>query len=180
MIYLSYSVHDEEAQAFFDYAGYKTRDMREPFEDVLHFVRAFEAEVFASEGDIIGGWAPLDMEYQAYKERVRPGKSKLKFNDHLWLTAITAGQAHMNSMSYIVRAENKRGFDYGEAHMEGTERMPPRPWFAWTVEHDAYMEFAFSRWLDELRTANMRRGNVGDAVRPSAPNLSHVYEGAII
>lgn len=186
MILISYNVDDREAQAFFDYAGYKTRDMREPLERVLRFVRAFEMEVFASEGEALLGhqWDELSDNppgrgYLSRKERERPGQTILRYDDDLWLQAISAGRTTVDSLTYEVTAQNKRGFDYGEAHMTGTDKMPARPWFGWTQSHEEFTQYVFELWLDELRTANARRGEINSGARPQAPSIDFIYQGLL-
>lgn len=181
MIVFSYKVNDAEAQEFFDYAGFKSRDMREPFERVLDFVRMFEAAVFESEGEVLLGerWTELSDDYLARKIAEWGPKPILRASDDLFLLAITEGRAYTTGVTYEVDAVSDRGFDYGEAHMSGTNRMVPRPWFGWTEDHEEYTRFVFEEWLDELREANARRGPAEPNARPEPPHLSYIYEGII-
>lgn len=154
-----FKVHDAQLQAFFAYAGYKARDLREPFRKI-----AFEvllpgiAEQFATEGERSGEfWEDLSTPYDLYKE--------LRWGPKPILEASGAGKAALlNPGAFEIHAHSMRyspdAPEYMDYHQTGTSKMPARPWLRITPDDELQMTDIFEDWLDDLRSANQRRGPV--------------------
>jgi hypothetical protein len=169
---LSIDVDDSEAQAYFDYAGYHARDMRDPLRDVLHqVILPGIFEQFESEGDRSGGWQPLTERWEQYKMRKGAIPMILQFHgdmrdEMLGLDGSEPWRITHDELNYAVHDKK------ATLHQQGgwePGRPPQREIIVITAEDDEHIEFIFTEWLDELRVANFRRGGVAVDVRPSAP-----------
>lgn len=172
MLVIAYDIDDGEVQAYFDYAGYRARDMRDPLQQVLTHIRTVAGVNFATEGTLSGGWAPLTPKYAAWKARAYGNRPMLvlKAGAPLRRAAISSGRVTRNHLAYHPSARNENGFDYAEPIFMGrggTNPMLARPWFEDDEQFREFVEHVFYEWLDDLRTRNSRRS--GFAVHPPSP-----------
>jgi len=104
-------------------------DLRPLWPEVIREFYLIEAEQFESEGaaGASGKWAALSDVYARYKQRVRPDKPILRFDDDL-VQSLTDPEA----VGAILRPEADgltigTSVPYATAHQRGTRRMPARP-----------------------------------------------------
>lgn len=158
-MYVDIYVDDTQAQEFFDYAGYRSRDLREPLKDVLHSVvlRGI-AEQFATQGGRSGGWAPLS---DSYMMRKPPGLPILMLTgqmaEYLMLGDMPGGPARVTreELRYHPTMDRVSWLHWGAYNGRGY--LPPRHIIEWTNEDDAATEEIFASWLDDVMHANTRR-----------------------
>lgn len=169
-IILSIDVDVAEAEAYFEYAGYHARDMRDPLKRVLDdVILAGIAENFETEGGRVGGWEPVSDPWLKYKMKhgyhletlqqtgdMRRYMLGLDFPNEPW-------HITQESLDYQVH------MDRAIYHQAGTGRMPMRRIVVVTPEDYDAIEDIFSRWLDDLRTKNARRGAANASIRPPGP-----------
>lgn len=79
---------------------------------------------FTSNGLPVGGWAPLDPQYAAYKMARFPGRPPL-VGDGTLFRSVTAMTAGISSVS-PTKAEFGTNVEYAKFHQYGTRKMPKR------------------------------------------------------
>lgn len=106
--------------------GMKVRmdDHRVPFAGAREILSSANAANFASNGLPVGGWAPLDTEYAAWKATRFPGAPPLVQEGQLFrsLVALSGG---VNSIGRTT-AEFGTNIKYAKFHQYGTSKMPKR------------------------------------------------------
>jgi hypothetical protein len=180
VVIVEIDIDSAEVDAYFTYAGYKARDMRDPFEQTGDMTLALVEEQFLSEGVAMsGGWVPLSAQYSAEKEKQYPGQSILVRTGDMKQEALNPRAVHVtkHSMRYAPNHATEDGYDLIQIHMDGRDSskpMPARPSFEETSEWYDTVEDIFMEWLDDLASANTRR-RVDSASRPPAIGPSFVY-----
>jgi hypothetical protein len=160
------------ADAYFLYAGYKIRDAREPLRDVMHEVvwPAIRGQLDEKGARSGAPWQELSEEYGAWKELRYPGEPILRLTGAM-------ERSLFDPFSYRVTMQNLTYRPLDEKvswHQTGAERsrggrLPQRVIVELTVEDYETVDDIFTEWLDELRTANARRGPLGTP--PGAPSI---------
>ena len=106
--------------------GIKIRmdDHRVPFAGARQMLAAANAENFASNGLPVGGWAPLDAQYAAWKAVRYPGAPPLIQEGQLFrsLISLTGG---VNTIEKT-KAEFGTNVKHAKFHQYGTNKMPKR------------------------------------------------------
>lgn len=106
--------------------GIKIRmdDHRVPFAGARQILAAANSANFSSNGLPVGGWAPLDSEYAAWKATRFPGAPPLVQGGQLFksLVSLTGG---VNSIGRTT-AEFGTNVSYAKFHQYGTSKMPKR------------------------------------------------------
>lgn len=172
MVFLTIDIDDALAKEYFDYAGYKIRDARDPLKQVMHDV-IFPAirEQLDTEGMRSGDpWPALNEKYREWKELNYPGEPILR------LTGALESELFAYHSYYITRSaiHYEPQSDYGHYHQTGGYvygRPPQRVILDITGEDEVMIEGIFELWLDELRTFNRRRGAPIETFRPSLPGI---------
>jgi len=183
MLVISYDVDDDEVQEYFTYAGYRARDMRDPFRRTLSLIHSIASANFFTEGGLVGGWEPLTPRYAKWKARTHGSRPMLVLSPGAPLrrAATSQGTVNKTGLRYRPTARNQDGFDYAEPIYLGRvdgggphdSEMAARPWF--DPEDQEFLdnvEAIFYEWLDDVRSRNRRR--TGEAVRPAAPSPTYV------
>lgn len=167
-LYWDIKVDDREVINFFEYAGYKTRDARDPLSKVAYEVIYPGIQIqFITEGARTGGWQSLSTMYEKQKAADGYGAKPILERTGAMkkdLLDISAFRVTRTSMHYHPRdthrvAEYGSG-EYAEYLQQGRydeHYMPPRPWLVVTPEDERKIYDIFYEWLDELRTANRSR-----------------------
>lgn len=106
--------------------GMKIRmdDHRVPFAGARQLLAAANSANFSSNGLPVGGWAPLDAQYAAWKTVRFPGAPPLIQEGQLFrsLVTLTGG---VNSIGRTT-AEFGTNISYAKFHQYGTSKMPKR------------------------------------------------------
>jgi phage gpG-like protein len=101
-------------------------------------LRKYLASNYTGQGLLVGGWAPLDPKYAAWKAVNFPGTPPMVRTGALFNSVAVVGpeiDAHDNWATYTLK-----GVNYAKFHQYGTTKMPKRQiWFAPEV------------WQDELK-----------------------------
>jgi phage gpG-like protein len=159
---------EEQAKAFFDYAGYKVRDMRDPFHRVKDEVILLGLHVqFNTEGGRTGGWISLNADYEEDKFAKWGYKPILEASGLMKQKLLDPDAFHITQKRLVYSPDAP---EYAVAHQTGAERprgdLPPRPWLVVTFDDEDKIYDIFYEWLDELRHANRRRPNSGVYMGP--------------
>ena len=162
-----------DVEEFFDYAGYKSRDMRQPLREVQFIIEDSITEQLDTQGH--GGWEPLTQRYGDWKAIRAPGAPMLELTGKMRTVIETpaAWEMTMTTLNYdTMRADPGKAGMMPGWHQEGAMRskggfLPPRPILELNESDYEYMEDAFVNWLDELRDNNSRRGAPDVNIRPS-------------
>lgn len=167
-------------EAFFEYAGYKVRDMREPLQDTADYIQSTILFQFESEGAYrSGGWTPLEERYQAWKEAKGGGDMILQLEP--FLLHSDPGTPEDNKMMVPLLDPSAWDITLLEAvyepdstragwHQTGVDyrrrggALPARPILDLDEEDYLFIEGVFEDWLDELRSNNASR--IGPATLP--------------
>jgi phage gpG-like protein len=159
-IHFRVDVDDKQAIAFFEYAGYKTRDAREPLRKVaMEVIYPGIVEQFEEEGARTGGWQPLNKKYLKQKAKDGYGDKPILERTGEMKDALLDPEAfhvYKTKLTYRPNAPDRAVW-----HQQGRDDenyMPARPWLVITEEDNAQIRDIFTDWLDELRTSNPRRG----------------------
>lgn len=190
-VVVGFKVHREEVDSYFAYAGYKVRDMREPFTDVAKMTISMVHEQFLTEGARMGTpWEPLSASYLLEKEisfpgrriLVRTGEMELGTEDFFNPTVlrITKDSMHYKPHRLVdgdvdlvqVHAMGRGPLGFNSKTGEPWGAMPARPIFEETQEWYDEVERAFTRWLNGLRERNTARGDIGIPPMPPAPYIT--------
>lgn len=186
MIILRIDISDAQAQAYFDYAGYKVRDAREPLRQIMHDVvwNAIGKQL-DSEGS--RGGRPYDQLSDDYLERkIREGYGGQPI---LRRTGAMAGRnigdrtgALFAPDSYIVTRTRliydpelaDAEVDYTNWHQTGGYEFgrPPQREILVLIRDDVdSMQDIMTEWLDDLRTANRNRGATDPNFQAPLPDV---------
>jgi hypothetical protein len=183
---LKVTVHDEELRRWFDYAGYKVRDARDPFARVAEEIIRLGIETqFVTEGARSGGWEPLA--FRTRQERALQGfgaghpileRTGAMKSDLLDPDAFIVTRERLRYSPRSVEQMAMYQKSYANYHQEIQTRddgsiTPARPWLVWLPEDNHRMEEIFEDWLDDLRFENRARPNVLGIF--GAPNLNVMF-----
>lgn len=159
-MWIEFHVDDATAQAWFDYAGYKIRDARQPLRRVaFEVIRPGIVEQFKTEGMRTGGWQQLRYPYAVWKMEMVGDKPILEFSGKgkRRMLALTAFKVHKTSLIY-----NPNDPGYMHWHQTGgykPGKPPQRQIVTITTQDKAQIEAIFMEWLDSLRLSNKARPN---------------------
>lgn len=160
-VILSTDIDAGLAEAWFEYAGYKIRDAREPLDDVMHrVVWPAIREQLRTEGVRSGEkWPGLSTKYESWKIQRYPGEPMLRLTHDMEKALFDSRSYRVTSDSLVYRPNDEKV----AWHQEGADRernvLPQRTIVELITEDYEDIEGIFQNWLDELRTANIRRGN---------------------
>lgn len=167
----------EVTEEWFDYAGYRVRDMREPLGETRDYINRLMDAQFRTEGlALSGGWEPLSEDYAVRKFRavgaepilvrthemkdivldLEPPVWRITMNDAVFDPPIERAGWHQTGV---------QRFGGGPDHNK-PNRLPARPILELHEEHYLMIEDIFEQWLDDLRSGNRRRGVPDAALRP--------------
>lgn len=191
-VLITWDIEDAEAEAYFDYAGYKTRRMTEPMREVGRVVELLVRLQFSSEGHAMSaGWAELNEEYETEKIEqgypptilVRTDELRENATEHSsGYGAVAHGPVKVGNgwLTLDIDRIAEDGTDIVEAHQQGRPggsghrtHMPARPLWETTSEFEATVERIFEEWLDELKRTNVRRR--GNAL-PRPASIQPTYQ----
>lgn len=163
---LVYRLNTRQAEAFFQYAGFRARNLGEPLRRagrrLLHHINL----TFATEGGWAGEeWLPLSPRYAARKLREVGARPILVWSGTLRREAISEKRIrvvqHGDGASLVYDLEYPA---YAAAHQyggwmdeEGREHPPQRAFVQITDELVDLVEEDFRVWLDEIKGVNARR-----------------------
>lgn len=116
-----------EKQAIVRLEGIKQRleNQQVPLRQARAMLAAANAKNFSSNGLPVGGWAPLDAEYGAWKSRRYPGAPPMVANGKLFRSLIALDGGSMNIVS-PKSATYGTDVEYAKFHQYGTRKMPKR------------------------------------------------------
>lgn len=159
MILLHIEIDDAKAQEFFNYAGYKIRDAREPLRDtMLQVVWPAIRDQLASEGRRSGNpWPELSDKYREWKELNHGSLPILYLEGDMWDALFDRNAYRVTRERLTYHPQN----DYAHWHQEGgyIEGRPPQRTIIDLIPEDYdEIDMIFQDWLDELRTTNRARG----------------------
>lgn len=151
-----------QTEAFFEYAGYKARDMREPLRESASDFMDSVQDAFDTEGASVEGfrWPEVSAAWRRQKDK-RGGTAELllRFNDKLIEAATSGRSVHVTQthMEYILRFPA-----YAAVHQFGWpgKNIPPRPYIAVNQELEEKVRQNFLWWLEETKAANARRSKI--------------------
>jgi hypothetical protein len=201
MLILDVEIKAEQAQAYFDYAGFHVRSMTSPFRMIAWVVQEHVEQQFNTEGmHLSGGWPELAESTKS--DRGDDGHPILDDTGQL-RRDVTANPARGAEFGGGLRygngwltfnPESWRGgedpVDLVEAHAEGRDAsyhptskrvaggMPSRPVWETPAEFDVEMNAILSNWLDELKRTNVRRRGL-DIPRPDGLGADDFYSWEI-
>jgi phage gpG-like protein len=116
-----------EERAIARLEGIKTRleDQRVPFQQARAILALANSSNFSTNGLPVGGWAPLDVQYGAWKAARYGAAPVLVRTGKLFrsLTALDGGAVNMISPK---KAEFGTDVEYAKFHQYGTRKMPKR------------------------------------------------------
>jgi phage gpG-like protein len=162
----TYTIDDDQARRFFEYAGFRARNLTDPLRragrTLLHHINL----TFASEGAWVGErWPGLDPEYEEWKAEHYPGRPLLVQSGRMYRDAISERSisVHGNTLRY--------GFDsrYAGVQQHGAEWttdrgheavIPERPFIKVTPGLIEQIENDFRVWLEELKATNRARRSI--------------------
>lgn len=170
---VAYTLDDDQARRFFEFAGFRARNLSDPLRragaTLLHHI----ARTFETEGDWIGHpWPLLDEGYAAWKEQHAPGRPMLVLTGLLRRMAISRSAVHVtgNQLSWTVN------LPYAHIQQEGATWMtlrkvggkfrphvahiPARPFVQVTPGLVEAIEQDFRVWLEELKSVNRARSGL--------------------
>lgn len=151
------------AQAFFDYAGNKVRDAKEPLRNIRDWViiPAIDDQLETEGGHGLSPWEPLSSEYERRKIADGYGDKPILERDGSMRKALLSKRAFRISRQeldfdpqYANPNVDYAGWHQGGGYVPG--RPPQRTIIDLTVEDEEEIEMIFYDWLDELRTASDR------------------------
>lgn len=173
---ISFDIREEgflDVDAFFEYAGYKTRDMREPLHEVKYIIQESIDNRLENEG--YGEWEPLTERYGEWKMLRAPMAPMLELSGEMRqvIDSEDAWRLTATTLTYdTMQADPGLAGQLPGFHQEGAERskggrLPARTILDLSEGDYEAMEQAFVDWLDGLRDANARRGFADASLRPS-------------
>jgi phage gpG-like protein len=170
----------DDAEAFFDYAGYKARNLTEPLNRAADTISAAIMDAFITEGASTGRpWAQLS------KSRVgeRRGLEHpiLRWTDDLFDAATGADAFSIGHTGpYSAALRYHVDLDYAAAQQKGgwvdaggNQHPPARPFVVFTAAVQREVQDHFREWLDDLRDRNRRRADRPVSF-PFIPGLSEL------
>lgn len=159
-----------DAEAFFEYAGYRARRPREPLEDVRRIVLLHVSNAFLSEGlTTDGGWQELSGADQHPIGGYAKDKQKRWGFVHPILQASGDLEAAATDRRAVKIRQTSGGGElaytvnvpYAVFHQQpdgpGTGHMPHRPFYDFDADMIENIEDAFGDWLDDIKADNQRR-----------------------
>lgn len=157
-VLLRVDVNAETAIAWFDYAGYRIRDARNPMREVmLDVVWPAVRGQLDSQGARGGDpWQALSAQYQAWKDANYPGRPILVLTGKMEEQLFNPLSFHTTRDSLVYKPES----DYLHWHQDGgyEEGRPPQRVVLDLIPEDyEKIQIIFDAWLFELANANIRR-----------------------
>lgn len=178
-VIIQYEVDDDQAQRFFDYAGYRARSMRTPFSRVAGRIRSIMFEQFDTQGAVFPSagqdqWAPLNPSYlegkieDGYDERIgrRTGEMRRQaLHIQYGTDYVELSINHFNEEGEDIAEEFHSGRpnevlvdSKGNPYMGGGQ--PARPLWETTEEFKDEVQMIFWMWLADLKRFNRRRAGL--------------------
>jgi hypothetical protein len=159
-----------KADQFFEYAGFRARDMRDPMRQTANALLHYERLIFDSEGVALLGhrWQELAPKYKAWKDAsAYAGRPILQLTRELYHEAISRHNTHVGKDFFSYEVPVEHGVWHQEGDPSRTARLrdgrivpnplPQRQWFEWDeIMHDQ-AETIFHDWLEGLMHRNTRR-----------------------
>lgn len=170
-LFLSIEVDDEEAEAYFDYAGYHARDLRRPLiRAMVEIVIPGIDEQFDTEGARSGGWRPVTDNWFRHKLKHATYLTTLMFDGDMRKEATSPTNIEVTrdgEADFVIDS------DVARYHQSGMGNNPVRELIVWTPDDEEEFSDIWGDWLDDLRVANARRHGFAD--RPAPPSDIYVY-----
>lgn len=118
-------VDEDDAEELLEDIRERMRDFRPVWRYAKRQLEKSFSENFLSGGALVGGWAPLDAGYAAWKSVRRPGAPTLIFNGKLFNSLRSLDQSAVNRINKL-DATFGTDIEYAEFHQYGTTKMPQR------------------------------------------------------
>lgn len=195
MLVLEYEVDDDQAQRYFDYAGYHVRHMTPMFRDIAYLVQDYVTLQFDSEGVLMsGGWAELAPRTVQERGSEHPILEREGILRHDATAHPARGSEYGGGLRYgngwltFMPESYRNGVDLVEVHSEGRPpqginddgepygAMPPRPIWETPATWDLTVQTIALNWLNEVKRANIRRAG-RDADFPEVLTPSFSFDG---
>jgi phage gpG-like protein len=137
---------DEPQEKFEDMVDH-SKDMRSVWRYAKKKLETSFSQNFLSGGSLVGGWAPLDRGYAAWKIANFPGAKKMNIDGKLFRSISTLEESAVNKIEKTSAAFGTE-VKYAKFHQYGTTKMPKRPiifepsnvankWGKWAVKYIA-------------------------------------------
>lgn len=185
MLLLELNVDDDQAQQFFDYAGYHTRHMSSLFRQIASLVHGYVEAQFDTEGYAMsGGWAELAPSTIADRGSEHPILEREGILRHDVTRPPSRGAEFGGGLHYgngwltFMPDSYRNGVDLVEVHSEGRPpqgvnedgepygEMPPRPIWETPMSFDTEISVLALAWLNDVKRTNARRRGL-ELPRPS-------------
>lgn len=162
-------VDTDEAERFFEYSGYRARDMREPLYDSGEKLISHIEDTFWEEGANVGNpWPEVSEDWRKAKDK-KGGTAifLLRFTDDLINAATSRKSLYWGTGDALIYEVD---IDYADVHQEGASfvtptggyaEIPPRPFVVVTEELEMEVTDIFYDWLERLHNENARRSKGG-------------------
>lgn len=176
---------DADAEAWFEYAGYKARNLTVPLRQAADILLASVMRAFLTEGRSTGRqWKRLSE--SRIRERGGSSHPILRWEDDLFDAATHPRAAHVRHVgAHGARLLYSVDVDYAAAHQFGgyqsvnletgevSEHPPPRPFVVVTRRMQQAWQQQVVEWLDDLKSRNARRADRPLAL-PFIPGLEEL------
>jgi len=115
---------DEPQEKFEDMVDH-SKDMRKVWRYAKKKLETSFSQNFLSGGSLVGGWAPLDRGYAAWKIANFPGAKKMYIDGKLFRSISTLEESAVNKIDKTSAAFGTE-VEYAKFHQYGTSKMPAR------------------------------------------------------
>ena len=115
---------DEPQEKFEDMVDH-SKDMRKVWRYAKKKLETSFSQNFLSGGSLVGGWAPLDRGYAAWKIANFPGAKKMNIDGKLFRSISNLEESAVNKIDKTSAAFGT-DVEYAKFHQYGTSKMPAR------------------------------------------------------
>lgn len=125
MIVIRIQIDTSEAEKLINFSEKRAKDLRPVWRHARKLLTASFSQNFLTGGALVGGWAPLDSGYAAWKATRFPGAPTLVQDGSLFRSVSTLTDPAVNKIN---RLSATFGTDakYAKFHQYGTSKMPQR------------------------------------------------------
>lgn len=180
MLVTVWEADTQRTEEFFQYAGYRARDMHEPLRESAKDLLDQTKAAFDTEGESLWGvrWEEVSVAWRKRKQK-KGGTAEmlLRFNDNLIDAATGRGglpnPIHVTAtrMDYVLRFPV-----YAAVHQFGwwDKNIPARPYVAITEELELATTQHFLWWLEDIKAQNRLRSRI-----TTSPILDNPASGGV-
>lgn len=122
---LTADIDDDDAQELLGDIKERSQDFRPVWRYAKRELEHSFSQNFLTGGSLVGGWAPLDSGYAAWKSVRRPAASIMVFDGTLFNSLRSLDKAAVNKIEKL-SATFGTDVEYAKFHQYGTTKMPQR------------------------------------------------------